>query len=203
MKYAEQAAKLPKPATAKGQATRNKLLLAAEAEIGEKGFYTASINGITSRAGVGQGTFYLYFHSKEDVLRELVHHMGQELRSTLTAVSEGHENRFAAERAGMVAFFEFVQQRPNLYRVVMESQFVDPEIYKDYYYSFSRGYDKVLNAAEKAGELSPGDQNTRGWALMGIGHFLGLAYPMWRSEVPPDDVLDSVMDMIANGIAAK
>lgn len=203
MNYAEQSSKLPKPATAKGQATRNKLLSAAEGEIGEKGFYTASVNGITTRAGVGQGTFYLYFHSKEDVLRELVHHMGQELRSLLTKSSEGCTSRLQGEREGMRAFFAFVKERPNLYRVVMESQFVDPEIYKDYYYSFSRGYDKVLSAATESGELSPGDANTRGWALMGIGHFLGLAYPLWQSEVPSDETLDSVMDFIENGIGAK
>lgn len=203
MNYAEQSSKLPRPATAKGQATRNKLLAAAEDEIGEKGFYTASVNGITTRAGVGQGTFYLYFHSKEDVLRELVHHMGQELRSLLTESSEGCTSRLQGEREGMRAFFQFVQKRPNLYRVVMESQFVDPEIYKDYYYSFSRGYDKVLSAAAESGELSSGDANTRGWALMGIGHFLGLAYPLWQSEVPNDETLDSVMDFIENGIGAK
>lgn len=203
MNYAAQSSKLPKPATAKGQATRNKLLNAAEDEIGEKGFYTASVNGITTRAGVGQGTFYLYFHSKEDVLRELVHHMGQELRSILTQSSEACSNRLEGEREGLRAFFEFVKQRPNLYRVVMESQFVDPEIYKDYYYSFSRGYDKVLSTAAENGEISPGDANTRGWALMGIGHFLGLAYPLWQGETPSEDTLNSVMDFIENGIGAK
>ncbi|MFT5063592.1 MAG: AcrR family transcriptional regulator [Gammaproteobacteria bacterium] len=203
MKYAEQSSNLPRPATPKGQATRNKLLNAAENEIGEKGFYTSSVNGITTRAGVGQGTFYLYFHSKEDVLRELVHHMGQELRSLLTESSKGCTNRLQGEREGMRAFFEFVKQRPNLYRVVMESQFVDPEIYRDYYDSFSRGYDKVLAAAAENGELSPGDENTRGWALMGIGHFLGLAYPLWQGETPTEEILDSVMDFIENGIGAK
>lgn len=203
MNYAEQSSKLPRPATAKGQATRNKLLNAAEEEIGVKGFYTASVNGITTRAGVGQGTFYLYFHSKEDVLRELVHHMGQELRSLLTESSETCANRLQGEREGLRAFFEFVKNRPNLYRVVMESQFVDPDIYKDYYYSFSRGYDKVLSKAAEKGEISPGSANTRGWVLMGIGHFLGLAYPLWQGEVPSEDTLDSVMDFIENGIGPK
>ena len=68
---------LPHPSTARGEATRRKLLEAAEAEIGENGFARTSVAAITKRAGVGQGTFYLYFPSKTDALRELVRHMGR------------------------------------------------------------------------------------------------------------------------------
>ena len=62
-----------------------KLLEAAETEFGERGFAKASVSSITRRAGVGQGTFYLYFPGKEAVLIELVRHMGRELRRALSA----------------------------------------------------------------------------------------------------------------------
>jgi len=47
------------PATARGEATRRKLLAAAEIEFGARGFHAASVSSITTRADVGQGTFYL------------------------------------------------------------------------------------------------------------------------------------------------
>ena len=62
---------LPVPKTKRGERTRQKILDAAEREIGRKGFAEASISTITAEAAVGQGTFYLYFRSKEDALREL------------------------------------------------------------------------------------------------------------------------------------
>src|SRR6266571_5021245 len=52
------------PMTARGEATRRRILDAAEEVFGEFGYYEASISEITRRAGIAQGTFYIYFHSK-------------------------------------------------------------------------------------------------------------------------------------------
>ena len=56
---------------AKGRETRRRLLDAAERVFGELGFYDASIVKITEAAGVAQGTFYLYFASKQEIFEEL------------------------------------------------------------------------------------------------------------------------------------
>ena len=44
-----------RPLTARGEATRRRILNAAEIEFGEKGFHLASVSSITTRASVGQG----------------------------------------------------------------------------------------------------------------------------------------------------
>ncbi|MDQ3396629.1 MAG: TetR/AcrR family transcriptional regulator, partial [Deinococcota bacterium] len=128
------------PATARGEATRQKLLEAAELEFGERGFHGASVSSITRRAGVGQGTFYLYFQSKEEVLRALVKGMGAELRRALSFATKGMGDRLEVERAGLAAFVSFSLTHTNLYRVVMESQFVDEAIYRDYYETLATAY---------------------------------------------------------------
>ncbi len=51
---------------------RADLLVAAERLLAEKGLDRTTINDITSEAGLGFGTFYNYFASKEEVYRELV-----------------------------------------------------------------------------------------------------------------------------------
>ena len=109
---------LPAPKTKRGERTRQKILDAAEREIGRKGFAEASISTITAEAAVGQGTFYLYFRSKEDVLRELVLRMGRRLRRHLTLAVADAPSRLEAERRGLRAFLEFVRANPDLYRVV-------------------------------------------------------------------------------------
>ena len=53
------------PRTPRGERTMRKILDAARAEFGERGFAETSIVGITQRAGVALGTFYTYFDSKE------------------------------------------------------------------------------------------------------------------------------------------
>jgi len=196
-------APLPAPPTRKGKATRQRLLEAAEAEIGEQGFHGASINGITTRAKVGQGTFYLYFRSKEDVLRELVQHLGREVRHRLSESAAQATSRMDAERLGMEAFLQFVCERPDLYRVLMEAQSVDLDVYQRYYLDFANGYMKVLEQAAAEGEIVPGNALARAWSIMGLNHFLGMRWPLWEGKAPPKEILDAVVDLLSNGMTPR
>lgn len=191
---------LPQPMTPRGEATRRKLLDAAEAEIGEKGFAGSSVASITRRAGVGQGTFYLYFPSKTDALRELVRNMGHRLRRALAAATVGVSDRLEVERKGIDAFITFALANQNLYRVVMESQFVDEAIYREYYQTLADAYATNLAGAQKRGEIRDGDAAAQAWALMGIAHFLGLRHAIWDRQAPPQEVLDSAYALIAHGL---
>jgi AcrR family transcriptional regulator len=188
------------PKTARGEATRKAILTAAERVIGEKGYNDASIGHITSEAGVAQGTFYIYFTTKEQVFSELVLEMGRLVRHTIAEATQDIDNRLEAEEAGLRAFLEFVQAHPDLYRIVQEALFVDPAAYEEYYRTFAEGYRSGLMAAEAAGQISNGDTETRAWALMGIARALGEQLVVFKSEKPIADLVASAYDLIANGI---
>ena len=194
---------LPQPVTRRGEATKRKLLEAAELEFGERGFHAASVTSITGRAGVGQGTFYNYFPSKQDALRELVRHMGRELRTWLNRATDGADDRLDVERRGLEAFIDFSRNHQNLYRIVMESQFVDEAIYREYYEQLASGYTRALEQAQEAGEVRAGDAAAQGWALMGIAHFAGLRYGIWDEAEPGDQVLRTLHGLIARGLSAE
>jgi AcrR family transcriptional regulator len=194
---------LPGPKTRRGERTRQKILNAAQREIGARGFAEASISTITAEAAVGQGTFYLYFRSKEDVLRELVLRMGRRLRRHLTLAIAGAPNRLEAERRGLRAFLEFVRANPDLYRVVAEAQFVDPAVFQRYYQDFAASYRAGLLAAEVRGEIAPGDAEVRAWALMGISDMVGRRFALWEKEVPLRRIAEAAHALILNGLAPR
>lgn len=194
---------LPKPKTSRGEATRDRILDAAEEEIGGRGFSEASITSITARANVGQGTFYLYFRTKEDVLRELVLRMGRRLRRHLTLATRDAPNRLEVERRAVLAFFVFVRQNPNLYRVVAESQFVDDAVFRRYYLDLAEGYRAGLKEAAARGEISEGDAEVRAWALMGIGDMVGRRYALWDPTAPLEIVADAAFQFIARGLETR
>ena len=50
---------------------REKILDAAVVEIARQGFYQTTVAMIAKRAGVADGTIYLYFHNKEEILFSL------------------------------------------------------------------------------------------------------------------------------------
>jgi AcrR family transcriptional regulator len=191
---------LPAPKTRRGERTRQKILDAAQREIGRKGFAEASISTITAEAAVGQGTFYLYFRSKEDVLRELVLRMGRRLRRHLTLAIAGAPSRLEAERRGLRAFLEFVRANTDLYRVVAESQFIDPAVFQRYYEDFAASYRDGLRAAEGRGEIRKGDAEVRAWALMGVSDMVGRRFALWDSKTPLKSVAEAAYDLIAGGL---
>jgi AcrR family transcriptional regulator len=118
------------PPTAKGRATRRALLQAAEEVFGELSYDRASIAEITSRAGVAQGTFYVYFPDKKSAFIELVHQLNHDLRRAIAEATADAPDRLAVERIGFRTFFDYVMLHEPLYRIVRESQFVDPETYQ-------------------------------------------------------------------------
>ncbi|MDB5988440.1 MAG: TetR/AcrR family transcriptional regulator [Nevskia sp.] len=191
------------PVTARGEATRRKLLNAAETEFGAKGFHSASVSSITTQAGVGQGTFYLYFRSKEEIFANLVGEIGQHLRQTIARVEIQVSDRMDIERRSLEAFLGFAQEHPGLYRIVQEAQFVDEDAFRDFYERLADGYGQALHGAAARGEILPGDAEVRAWSLLGIGHFLGMRYCLWDGRLPEPRVVDEVMQLIGHGIAPR
>ena len=192
-----------KPVTARGEATRRRLLNAAEQEFGAKGYHGASVSSITQRADIAQGTFYLYFHSKEEMFVTLVRDIGHQLRAHSTQAIAKATSRLEAERLGLEAFLQFTARHRGLYRIVQESQFVDAQIFREYYEKLAEGYAAALATAARKGELAEGDAETRAWAMMGIGHFLGLKWCLWQKKQPPQEVLEEIMGFITHGMGPR
>lgn len=190
--------------TAKGAATRKRLFEAAEEVFGEQGFDAASISEITRRAGVAQGTFYLYFESKQAIFSELVRHIGRDLRHTIAEAVEGLEDRIEVERKGFETFFEYVRRHPNMYRIVRQAEFVDREAFRDYYESIADRYRVGLEKAAARGQIRDLPSEVVAWALMGMGDLLGIRWIILRRDGKvPDEVIDAVMEFIAGGLAAR
>ena len=150
---------------------------------------------------MGQGTFYLYFPSKEEILRELVRNMGRELRRSLSEATRDAADRLEVERLGLRAFVRFSLDHENLYRVVMQSQFVDERIYREYYQTLASAYSRGLEQAQEQGQIRAGNAESQAWALMGIAHFLGLRYAIWEKSEPPEEAMQTLFEMVSLGLA--
>jgi AcrR family transcriptional regulator len=199
----EQAIEAPTPIvpmTARAEATRRRVLDAAEHEFGERGFHAASVSSITHRAGVGQGTFYLYFRSKDEIFSTLVREIGHEMRRQVATAINAAQSALDAVHQSIGAFLRFAQQHPGLFRIVQESQFVDPPSYRDYYEHLGTGYEAGLRRAAARGEVSAGDSEVRAWALIGIAHFMGLRYCLWRGTLPEAAVMAEVTRFVAQAL---
>lgn len=189
------------PPTARGRKTRQELLHAAEEVFGAKGFDRASITDITQRAGVAQGTFYVHFEDKRAIFVELVEELGRRLRAELAQATAGLAERLEVERAGFRAFFQFSTRHRNLYRIVRQAEFVDPEVFRAYYRRMASGYVRGLRQAMDDGQIRRMDPETLAYCLMGVADFLGMRWVLWEQQPDSlDTVLENALAFIRLGI---
>jgi AcrR family transcriptional regulator len=68
------------------------LLDAAQVVFVEKGVTAATLEDITSRAGVAKGTFYLHFRSKDDIVSALQRRFGERFAARMQAAVDAEED---------------------------------------------------------------------------------------------------------------
>jgi len=76
---------------------REELIDAAEVLFEEKGYDDTSVSDIVRKVGVAQGTFYLYFRSKDEVLEAFVDRLVNEVTTKLTDIAD-HPGKSALDK---------------------------------------------------------------------------------------------------------
>jgi AcrR family transcriptional regulator len=170
----------------RGTLTRQRVIDAAEAVFAQHGYHDASIVKITEAAGVGQGTFYLYFGSKKDVFDELVRDLNRRVRHAMKEASSQGKTRLEAEELGFRAYFRFTAEHPALYRISRQAEYVSPEKLRYHYERLSSGYVEALRTAVDRGEIAALDPEVAAYALMGMGELTGMRWILWdeAGEMP-------------------
>ncbi len=191
------------PRTARGRRTLRAILDAAAAEFGEKGFHEGSVSGITRRAGVALGSFYTYFDSKDAVFRALVRDMSEQVKEHVGPAIRAAPDQIAAERAGLLHFIRFARTHKEIYRIIDEAEFVDPESFRMHYATTADRIARRLQAAAERGELRDDISEIHAWAIMGMNVFLGLRYSVWNDDVAPEAIADTIGTMLAHGLAKR
>lgn len=187
------------PKTKRGMETLDKICMAAEELFSEKGYYDTGITDIVSRAGIAQGTFYIYFNDKKSVFVYLIRKLGSELKESIRANIRVSKDRYDEEYMGIKTFLNFVGEHIGLFKIVWQAQFVDPELFKEYYESFSKGYVKNIKKAQTKGEMNDIDPVILSYCLIGIANFTALKFIEFDNKNNYEEVVEEVMKFIKNG----
>lgn len=190
------------PRTARGLKTKRKLLDAAALEFGEKGFHEASITGITQRAGTALGSFYTYFDSKDELFSALVKDMSARVKTHAGSAMTEWQDALEREQLALKAFMNFAREHKEIYRIIDEAEFVDPESYRAHYEETAARISERLQEGSAAGDLRDDLDEAHAWAIMGMNVFLGLRYGIWTEDKSAEEVATIARDILAKGIAA-
>ncbi|MGH3218192.1 MAG: TetR/AcrR family transcriptional regulator [Streptosporangiaceae bacterium] len=183
-----------------------RLLTAAEELFGERSYHRTTVADICARAGMATGSFYSYYGSKAEIFAAVVRAINTDLRRAMkAALDHADGGQRARERASFRVYFDMLSRRPWMDRIVRESEFIDPGLFREYYEHLTRGYARGVRAAQLAREVDATyDPEVIAFAYTGIGNFVGMRWADWTAGgMVPEDVLDDVLELLARGLVPK
>jgi len=188
----------------KSEQTRERVLLAAAKVVGSVGYAKASITRITTEARLAAGGFYYYFKTRDELFNELLPSLGQEMVEFITERLHGSPWGVEREVKGFAAYLDFLQQKPEFYRVFSEAYVYAPKAYRKHFRTVVDNYCAALRIQREKGYLDVGDSDLPMLAhfLIGVRNYVSQSY-MERGtggKLPVDETIELYRKLLTGSI---
>jgi AcrR family transcriptional regulator len=178
-----------------------KLLDAGMRVFAERGYHAARVDDIVRAARTSHGTFYLYFASKEDLLRALAVECAHEWAALAESIGPvGRDDAGLEElRRFLDGFVDTYRRYGPIIRAWMEDQGGDREIGRLGVRSFTAIASTLAARMDEAGVSHAVDSTTSVAALMAMLERFNYALVSRRLELDDDMMLDSLARVVHRG----
>ncbi|MEX2554777.1 MAG: TetR/AcrR family transcriptional regulator [Actinomycetota bacterium] len=188
----------------RGDQTRARILEAAEEVFGLRGYHASSIVDITRRAGVGLGTFYVYFPSKIEIYRHLLRSRQEELFRTARAVTDGAGDYRDTLRASFGALLDWLGNHPFIPRLMREADFVDPALITELYAHPGEEFRKGLERLMDRGDIAKADAEVLAWCITGMTELAAMRFLVWQGKERMDpEHFETFLEILARALAVQ
>jgi TetR/AcrR family fatty acid metabolism transcriptional regulator len=158
----------------RGDRRRAQILEAASRVLAERGYHRTTVRDIAREAGIADGTIYLYFSSKQELLLALIAQLGRfaERRADFTEHAGMDLREFS--RTYMARRFEQIRDTRRLFTAVLPELLADADLREAFADRVAEAYeaaDAELARRARAGELGDLDPEllVRVAAATGLG----------------------------------
>ncbi len=135
------------------------------------------------------------------MFRALVRDMSERVKSEVGGAIGSGLAPLDVEREALSAFLEFVRTHKEIYRIIDEAEFVDPESYRAHYETTANRIEARLKSGIESGAYRPDLEEAHAWAIMGMNVFLGLRYGVWTDDRSPAEVAEIARSLLERGLA--
>lgn len=191
----------------RSETTRRALVRAAAEVVGEMGYSEASVARITARAKVAQGTFYNYFQSRQDLFDQLLPSLGASMLGHITANVDREAVGAEREEQRIRAYFDFLAQRPEFYRILYEAETLAPQAHRQHMQVVTDGYVRALTRSWERGEMPAYDERELevvAYVLLAARGYLSMRYGVGGKGGPvPDWVVRAYSKFVRNGLFSQ
>ncbi len=196
------------------EAKRREILLAAMHVVARHGIGNVKVTNIATAAGIGKGTLYEYFPSKEAIYGAIIREyldraevvaarkmaLANSPREKLAALLSAWLETTAEESGDFLRLFidvwsEAIRQTSPAVAKVFDM--------KSYFHEYRAFVASILQEAIDGGELRPIDTMVAASGLLAIFDGIMLQWLLDRDRVDVPKTIDTTLDIIWNGISKK
>jgi len=166
---------------------RERILAAAERVFARHGFFTAKVTDVAKEAGVADGTIYLYFKNKDDLLISLFEHRMTTVNATLRAAITDLPP-LDQLRAFIRAYLRMIADEPAAAEVLTIELRQSSKFMKEYdnpaFQDFLRLLGGIVASAQDKGELDSSiPAHVAARMIFGVLDELALAWVLSRTPI--------------------
>jgi TetR/AcrR family fatty acid metabolism transcriptional regulator len=190
---------------------RGRIIDAAVGVFAEKGFHAARVSDVAKRAGVADGTIYLYFKNKEDLLLSLFEEkMGQQIESLEAAWKDIDDDPVERMRAYAQHHFRQLAAHPDLAQVLQVELRQSHKFFSDYrpekLWEYLNAFKSQVEEAQRQGLVRADvDPFLSMWAIFGALDEISIQWVLARKreKFNLEAAADQVVDLFLHGMMAS
>ncbi len=177
--------------------SKQKLLKSSLNLLSTKNFREIKVYEITENAGYAVGMFYKIYENKNKLLEDLIKIMSKTLRRYLKECSSEAPTPLEKELIGMKCFLKFAAKNAKIYKIVRESEYIDPQIAVSYYKPLLDRYIKRLS--KERSRILTYNPESLAISLIGINHVAGIMGPI-LNIFTIDDIITNMTKLLPYGL---
>ncbi len=200
------------PASEGSGGKRDRILEAAIKVFAAEGFYNAKVSQIAHAAGVADGTIYLYFKSKDDLLINLFEDRMERVNANLREAIDTESSAIARLKRIVSLHLELVEQNREMAEVISVELRQWSKFIREYsnpkFAEFLRTIAGAVVEGQRAGELRSGiDPYIFARALFGALDEIALAWlvkqPGSKASIELPRAAEQLGDLFIDGLKAR
>jgi TetR/AcrR family fatty acid metabolism transcriptional regulator len=194
--------------TGKRLSKRTAIVNAAIEAFAQRGFHEAKISEIAKQANVADGTVYLYFKNKEDLLIKVFEEMITERLDQLQLLM--NDEHSAIDK--LVSFFNhhvtIFTEHPFVARLMAVELRQSPEFLEKYpTYKPLRQYlgflETIIQNAVDEGSIRPVDTTALSFLIFGTINFVITEWSLRDQPFSLNDMKNTISDIVLNGLLPR
>jgi len=183
-----------------------RILEAAAKVFAEKGFHKARISDVAKLAGVADGTVYLYFQNKDDLLIKTFEFIMDEVNSVIRNIYENEPSHKERIKKLITAHYQLASRYPHAAELITFELRQSQKFMKEYenkkFKEYLRLIGTIIKEGQEAGDFSKSlSPYVTSRAIFGILNETMLQWIASKGKYRIDEISNTVMKIVLEGIA--